>query len=79
MTLLAGKSRIKPKKTIEAVSCVAAASSLLFDFVHQSGVGSSGIAFVGYRFRLSYARWRNRRADSNSELHCRKSCSVMQD
>ena len=59
MTLLAGKSRIKPKKTIEAVSCVAAASSLVFDFVHPVRCG-----FVGYRFRRVQipselpARWR---------------------
>jgi hypothetical protein len=41
-------------KTIEAVSYVAAASPLLFDFLQPSGVGSSGIALVGFGFRLSY-------------------------
>jgi len=28
--------------------------------------GSSGIDLVGFRFRLSYARWRNHSSDSNS-------------
>jgi hypothetical protein len=28
--------------------------------------GFVGIALVGYRFRLSYARWQNRCSDSNS-------------
>jgi hypothetical protein len=29
-------------------------------------MGSSGIALVGFGFRLSFARWRNRCSDSNS-------------
>ena len=54
------------QKSIEAVSCVATASPLLFDFLQPSGMGSSGIDLVGFRFRLSYARWRNHCSDSNS-------------
>ena len=29
-------------------------------------MGSSGIALIGNRFRMSYARWRNRLVDSDS-------------
>jgi hypothetical protein len=44
-------------KIIEAVSCVATASPLLFDFFYYRRVcGSSGIDLVRFRFRLSYAR-----------------------
>lgn len=68
MTLPAWKSRIEAQKTIEAVSCAATASPLLFDVLLQpSGMGSSGIALVGFGFRLSYARWRNRSFDSDSK------------
>jgi len=35
-------------------------------FYNRRVYGSSGIDLVGFRFRLSYARWRNRCSDSNS-------------
>ena len=35
-------------------------------FYNRRVCGSSGIDLVGFRFRLSYARWRNRCSDSNS-------------
>ena len=47
--------KIAPEN-IEAVSCVATASPLLFDFLQPSGMGSSGIDLVGFCFRLSFAR-----------------------
>jgi hypothetical protein len=57
MTLLVGKSRIESAETIEAVSCIATASPLLFDVLLQpSGMGSSGIDLFRYGFRLSYGR-----------------------
>jgi hypothetical protein len=66
------KSRIK---TIEAVSCAATASPLLFDFLQPSGMGSSGIELVGYGFRLSYARCRDRCSDSDSNCIMTNPCS----
>ena len=35
-------------------------------FYNRRVCGSSGIDLVGFRFRLSYARWWNRCSDSNS-------------
>jgi hypothetical protein len=77
MTLLAWKSRIETQETIEAVSCAATASPLLFDVLLQpSGMGSSGIDLVGFGFRQSYARWRNHCSDSNSNSIMANLCSL---
>lgn len=79
MTLLVGKSRIESAETIEAVSCIATASPLLFDVLLQpSGMGSSGIDLFRFGFRLSYGRWRNHCYDSNSRLHYGKPWFGMQ-
>ncbi len=63
-------------KTIEAVSYVATASPLLFNCLQPSDMGSSGNELVGYGFRLSYARWRNRFLDSNSNCIMANPCSL---